>query len=61
MGNWFVRYYAGSCSFLLFFGTRRQAYIGLYARMEIVDEPQDSFANAAADDRGYNVVATRLF
>jgi hypothetical protein len=61
MGNWFVRYNAGSCSFLLRSGTRRQDSIGLYTRMEIVDESQDSCAEAAADDRGYNVVATRVF
>src|SRR6266480_6850398 len=44
MGNWFVRYNAGSCSFLLRSGTRRQDSIGLYTRMEIVDESQDSCA-----------------
>src|SRR5438477_6906471 len=44
MGNWFVRYNAGSCSFFLRSGTRRQDSIGLYTRMEIVDESQDSCA-----------------
>src|SRR5258708_4252627 len=42
MGNWFVRDHAGSCSFLLRSGTRSQDSVGLYARMEIVDESQDS-------------------
>src|SRR6478672_8443810 len=44
MGNWFVRDHAGSCSFLLRSRTRSQDSVGLYARMEIVDESQDSCA-----------------
>ena len=59
-GNWFVRDHAGSCSFLLRSRTRSQDSVGLYARMEIVDESQDSCAKAAAGDRGYDVVATRV-
>jgi hypothetical protein len=61
MGNWFVLHHAGPCSFLLRSGTRCQASTGLYARMEIVEQSQDSCAEAAGDDRDYNVVATRVF